>query len=56
MRAFDELDGASSNGSLLNQWQGPWNAIYRPITYSPIIEKVNTTQLARQQSAGQAYF
>src|SRR5580658_8258943 len=29
MRAFDELFGQSNNNSLLNQWQGPWNAIYQ---------------------------
>ena len=29
MRAFDELFGQSNNQSLLNQWQGPWNAIYQ---------------------------
>ena len=56
MRAFDELDGASSNGSLLNQWQGPWNAIYQANNVLANYEKVNTTQLAKQQSAGQALF
>jgi hypothetical protein len=29
MRAFDELNGASNNGSLLNEWQGPWAAVYQ---------------------------
>src|ERR1700743_2510263 len=29
MRAFDELAGASNNPSLLNQWQGPWAAVYQ---------------------------
>src|ERR1700753_1153819 len=29
MRDFDELNGSSTNASLFNQWQGPWNSIYQ---------------------------
>jgi hypothetical protein len=57
MRAFDELNGSSSNGSLLNQWQGPWNAIYQANNVLANYSKVTgSTQQALQQSAGQAYF
>lgn len=56
MRAFDELDGASSNNSLLNEWQGPWNAIYQANNVLANYQKVNTTDVLKHQSAGQAYF
>src|SRR6201996_1858153 len=57
MRAFDELNGASNNASLLNQWQGPWAAVYQANNVLANYMKVtgSTTQ-ALQQSAGQAYF
>ncbi|HUB62251.1 MAG TPA: RagB/SusD family nutrient uptake outer membrane protein [Puia sp.] len=57
MRAFDELNGASNNASLLNQWQGPWAAVYQANNVLANYTKVtgSTTQ-ALQQSAGQAYF
>ncbi len=57
MRAFDELAGASNNPSLLNQWQGPWAAVYQAnnvlANYSTV---TGSTATAIQQSVGQAYF
>jgi hypothetical protein len=57
MRAFDELNGASNNGSLLNQWQGPWAAVYQANNVLNNYTKVTgSTQQQLEQSAGQAYF
>jgi hypothetical protein len=56
MRAFDELNGNSTNASLLNQWQGPWNAIYQANNVLTNYQKVNTTEGLKEQSAGQALF
>jgi hypothetical protein len=56
MRAFDELNGASTNASLLNQWQGPWNAIYQANNVLTNYSKVSSTPQLLQESAGQAYF
>jgi hypothetical protein len=56
MRAFDELNGASNNQSLLNQWQGPWNAVYQANNVLANYSKVPSTAQTLQQSAGQAYF
>jgi starch-binding outer membrane protein, SusD/RagB family len=56
MRAFDELNGQSNNNSLLNQWQGPWNAVYQANNVLANYAKVPSTGQALQQSAGQAYF
>jgi len=56
MRAFDELFGQSNNSSLLNQWQGPWNAIYQANNVLANYTNVNSPQQTLQQSAGQAYF
>ncbi len=56
MRAFDELNGASDNPSLLNQWQGPWAAIYQANFVLSNYQKVASTDQAKQQSAGQALF
>ena len=56
MRAFDELNGASNNNSLLNQWQGPWNAVYQAKKVLANYSKVPSTAQQLQQSAGQAYF
>ena len=57
MRAFDELNGASNNPSLLNQWQGPWAAVYQANNVIAHYAEVTTsTPTALQQSAGQAYF
>ena len=55
-RVFDELNGSSSTNSLLNQWQGPWNAIYQANNVLANYQKVNSTDVLKQQSAGQAYF
>src|SRR5580704_590919 len=60
MRAFDALFGQSNNTSLLNQWQGPWNAIYQAnsvlANYITVPQVTPAEQLAVQQSLGQAYF
>jgi hypothetical protein len=57
MRAFDELNGSSTNASLLNEWQGPWAAVYQANNVLANYMNVpgSTTQ-ALEQSAGQAYF
>ena len=56
-REFDELNGASTNQWMLNQWQGPWAAVYQAnnvlANYSKVTGSSSTTL---QQSAGQAYF
>src|ERR1700748_54357 len=60
MRAFDELNGASNNASLFNQWQGPWNAVYQAnnvLTNYKTVPAQNPQEiLAINQSIGQAYF
>jgi hypothetical protein len=57
MRAFDELNGASTNPSLLNEWQGPWAAVYQANNVLANYATVpGSTPTALQQSAGQAYF
>ena len=56
MRAFDELNGASTNASLLNQWQGPWNAVYQANNVLNNYQTVVSTPTQIQQSIGQAYF
>ena len=60
MRAFDELYGQSNNTSLLNQWQGPWNAIYQAnnvlANYKTVPSTTASEAQAIQQSIGQAYF
>src|SRR6201996_1768405 len=58
MRAFDELNGASNNASLFNQWQGPWDAIYQAnnvLTNYKTVPAQNPQEiLAINQSIGQA--
>ncbi|HXB32776.1 MAG TPA: RagB/SusD family nutrient uptake outer membrane protein [Puia sp.] len=60
MRAFDELNGASNNASLFNQWQGPWNAVYQAnnvlTNYKTVPTQTPSELLAVNQSIGQAYF
>lgn len=57
MRAFDELAGASNNPSLLNQWQGPWAAVYQANNVIANYKTVTgSSQTAIQQAVGQAYF
>jgi hypothetical protein len=60
MRAFDELNGASNNASLFNQWQGPWNAVYQAnavLTYYTKVPQQSASETqAVNQSIGQAYF
>src|ERR1700761_5482871 len=60
MRAFDELNGASNNASLMNQWQGPWSAVYQAnnvlANYKTVPTQTASALQAVQQSVGQAYF
>src|SRR6201996_1602663 len=57
-RAFDELNGASNNPSLFNQWQGPWNAEYQAnavLTYYTGVPQQSAAETqAVNQSLGQA--
>ncbi len=55
-RAFDELNGSSSNSNMVAQWQGPWTAIYQANNVLANYQQVNSTATLKQQSAGQAYF
>ena len=56
-REFDELNASSNNSGLINQWQGPWAAVYQANNVLANYTKVTgSTQQALQQSAGQAYF
>src|ERR1700753_643981 len=60
MRAFDELNGASNNASLFNQWKGPQNAAYQTnagLSNYQTVPTQNPSEItAVQQSIGQAYF
>jgi hypothetical protein len=57
MRAFDELNGSSANPSLLNEWQGPWAAVYQAnFVLANYLNVPGSTTTALQQDAGQAYF
>jgi hypothetical protein len=55
-RAFDELDGNSNASNLLNQWQGPWACAYQATNVLLNYQNVNSTETAKNQDAGQAYF
>jgi hypothetical protein len=56
-REFDELNAASNNSGLINQWQGPWAAVYQANNVIANYAKVTgSTPTALLQSAGQAYF
>ena len=61
-RSFDELNGnpGASDGNLLNQWQGPWNAVYQANNVLNNYQSVPGTSAsalqAKEQSAGQAFF
>jgi hypothetical protein len=59
-REFDELNGTSSNLSMVNQWQGPWAAIYQANNVLANYQRVPTTDQASmtavQQSGAQAMF
>jgi hypothetical protein len=56
MRAFDQLNGSSGNTSMVAEWQGPWTAIYQANNVLSNYQKVNSTDVLKNQSAGQAYF
>src|SRR5580700_9137187 len=53
MRAFDELFGQSNNNSLLNQWQGPWNAIYQANNVLANYKTVPSTTTSEAQAIQQ---
>lgn len=55
-REFDRLSGSSSNGSLPNQWNGPWQTIYNANNIIANYSKVNSSDELKNESAGQAYF
>ncbi|MCW3092970.1 MAG: hypothetical protein JWP81_4039 [Ferruginibacter sp.] len=60
MREFDRLVGSSSNGSLPNQWVGPWVGIYNAnniiANYSKVPALDPASIAAKNESAGNAYF
>ena len=55
-REFDRLSGSSSNGSLPNQWNGPWQAISNANNIIANYAKVTSTDALKNESAGNAYF
>ncbi|MVM28559.1 RagB/SusD family nutrient uptake outer membrane protein [Spirosoma sp. HMF4905] len=55
-RLFDRLSGGSGNGSLVAQWQGPWQGIYQANNVIANYAKVSSTDVLKNQAAGQAYF
>jgi hypothetical protein len=55
-REFDRLSGSSSNGSLPNQWNGPWQTIYNANNIIANYSKVNSSDDLKSAAAGQAYF
>lgn len=55
-RLFDRLSGGSANGSMVAQWQGPWQGIYQANNVIANYAKVTSTDELKNQSAGQAYF
>ncbi len=55
-RAFDELNGNDNASNLLNQWQGPWSCAYQATNVLLNYQHVNSTETAKNQDAGQAYF
>jgi len=56
MRAFDQLNGSAGNTSMVAEWQGPWTAIYQANNVLSNYQKVNSTDVLKNQAAGQAYF
>lgn len=59
-REFDELNGTSANLSMIDQWQGPWAAIYQANNTLASYQTVPTPDAAAlqavQQSVAQAMF
>jgi len=55
-RDFDRLAGGSGNNSMVAQWSGPWQGIYQANNVLANYEKVESTEAAKNASAGQAYF
>jgi hypothetical protein len=56
MRDFDKLSGNSANQSMLNQWAGPWAAVYQANNIIANYAKVNSTDALKNEAAGQCYF
>lgn len=56
MRAFDQLNGSSSNSSMNAEWNGPWTAIYQANNVLTNYKNVQSTATLINQSIGQAYF
>ncbi|MDN5287753.1 MAG: hypothetical protein JWR38_4027 [Mucilaginibacter sp.] len=56
MRAFDQLNGSSSNNSMNAEWNGPWTAIYQANNVLTNYKQVKSTETLINQSIGQAYF
>lgn len=56
MRAFDQLNGSSTNSSMLAQWNGPWTAIYQANNVITNYAQVNSTDDLKRKAVGQAYF
>ncbi|MDB5018465.1 MAG: hypothetical protein JWQ84_3297 [Mucilaginibacter sp.] len=55
-RDFDRLSGNSANQSMLNQWQGPWAAVYQANNVIANYAKVSSTDALKNEAAGQCYF
>jgi len=55
-REFDRLSGSSGNGSLPNQWNGPWQAISNANNIIANYAQANSTEALKNESAGNAYF
>ena len=56
-RNFDKLQGDAGNGSLRNQWEGPWKSIYQANAIIQVIDNVTFLNEEQKNSAvGQAYF
>lgn len=56
MRAFDQLNGSSTNASMQAQWNGPWTAIYQANNVITNYAQVNSTDDLKRKAVGQAYF
>src|SRR5258708_24671384 len=55
-RDFDRLSGGSGNGSLVAEWQGPWQAIYQANNVIANYKKVQSTDVLKNGSAGEGFF
>ncbi|AYB31821.1 RagB/SusD family nutrient uptake outer membrane protein [Chryseolinea soli] len=55
-RDFDRLAGGSGNSSMVAEWSGPWQGIYQANNVLTNYAKVESSEDAKNASAGQAYF